>query len=169
MLQATGFALLIGLCVSSANAQPGFRERDRSWERVTRIEPGTLISVRATQRINVRRREERLFPAVVDQDVRGQNGRLAIPRGSRVDLVVRSARDNDLILDVDSVIVQGQRYGLETTATRLDSAANNPIGAIVGAFTGGQVRGPNIVVPRNSVMTFRIERPMVMGVVRRRY
>jgi hypothetical protein len=167
ILQASSVALLLGLCVSSVDAQPRYRERDRGWERVTRIEPGTQISVRTTQRINVRRREERVYSAVVDQDVRGQNGRIAIPRGSRVDLVVRAARDNDLILDLESVVVQGQRYGLDTSATRLDSGGDNLIGAIVGAFTGGQVRGPNIAVPRGSVLNFRLDRPMVMGAVRR--
>ena len=39
--------------------------------------------------------------------------------------------------------------------------------SIVGAFTGGQVRGPNISVPRGSVLNFRLDRPMVMGAVRR--
>lgn len=166
MLQVSGLALLIGLGVSTADAQTRYRERDPGWNRVTRIETGTLIAVRTTQRINVRRLEQRFYSAVVDQDVRGQNGRIAIPRGSRVDLVVRGARDNDLILDVDSVVVQGQRYGLDTTANRLESGGDNLIGEIVGAFTGGQVRGRSIIVPRGSVVTFRIERPMVMGAVR---
>jgi hypothetical protein len=124
--------------------------------------------VRTTQRIDVRRREERVYTAVVDRDVRGQNGRIAISRGSRVDLVVRAARDNDLILDLESVVVRGERYGLDTQVSRLDSGSNNLVGAIVGAFTGGQIRGPRISVPRGSILSFRVDRPMVMGVAHRR-
>jgi len=165
MLQTCGLALVMGACLSTADAQPRYRERDRGWERVTRIEPGTRISIRTTQRINVQRREERVYPAVVEQDVRGENGRIAIPRGSRVDLVVRAARDNDLILDLDSVTVQGQRYGIDTAATRVDSGGGL-IGSLEGVFSGGQARGPRIVVPRGTVLNFRIDHPMVMGAAR---
>src|SRR6266849_6550160 len=79
-----------------------------NWERSTRIEPGTVVAVRTDEPIDAARADGRIFTGVVDQDVRGSNGRLAIPRGSSVELIVRSAPDRDLILDLESVVVNGQ-------------------------------------------------------------
>jgi hypothetical protein len=64
--------------------------------------------------IDVRKGDYRVYIGIVDQDVRGDDGRLAIPRGSNVELIVRFARDNDMILDLDSVTANGQRYGVKT-------------------------------------------------------
>jgi hypothetical protein len=104
----------------------------------------------------------------VDQDVRGTNGRLAIPRGSTVELIVRVARDNDLILDLESVTVNGQRYAIKTDATRVESRPDGSlVGAIVGAVNGGEARGRSVRIPRNTVLNFRIDRPLTMGVADR--
>jgi hypothetical protein len=167
-------AEIVGLCASMAL---GFaqddRDRDRGHDRVTRIEPGTTIVVRTNQPIDSDRGDNRAYTATVDQDVRGGNGRLAIPRGSQVELIVRVARDNDLILDLDSVTVNGQRYGVETAANRVESSGDRRdqglVGAIVGAIQGGQVRGREVRVPRGSVVTFRVDRPMIMGVAHHSY
>jgi hypothetical protein len=159
-------AAFLVLCVGSASAQDRDRDRDRDYrDRMTRIEPGTLISVRTTEGIDVDRRDNRVYRGIVDQDVRGENGRLAIPRGSAVELLVRVAPDNDLILDLDSVVVNGQRFGIRADANRVESRRDNSlVGAIIGAVEGGQVRGRAVRVPRDSVLSFRIDRPMEMGV-----
>ena len=68
----------------------------------------------------------RRMNTAIDQDVRGDNGRMAIPRGARAELIVRVARDNDLILDLESVIVNGQRYGIRTEANRVESRPDVP-------------------------------------------
>jgi hypothetical protein len=76
--------------------------------------------------------------------------------------------DNDLVLDMESVTVNGERYALRTDATRIDSGRDNSlVGSIVGAISGGEVRGRTIRLPRNSLLTFRIQRPMDMGVADR--
>jgi hypothetical protein len=109
-----------------------------------------------------------VYYGIVDQDVRGGNGRIAIPRGSNAELIVRVARDNDLILDLESVVVNGQRYAIRTDPNRVESQRDNSIvGAIVGAVTGGEVRGRAVRIPRNSVVTFRLDRPLEMGVADR--
>jgi hypothetical protein len=144
----------------------GATAQDR--DRFTRITPGTVISVRPNESIDVDRKDNRVYNGVVDQDVRGDNGRLAIPRGSRVELIVRVERDNDLILDLESVTVNGQRYAIQTGANRVESQRDNSlVGAIVGAINGGQVRGRAVRIPRDTLLTFRIERPMDMGVADR--
>src|SRR5882724_5047905 len=85
-------------------------ERRPVRERVTRLDPGTGITIRTTESINSNRSDGLVYTGIVDQDVRGDDGRLAIPRGATVELTVRVARDNDLILDLESVTVDGQRY-----------------------------------------------------------
>ena len=163
-----GAALILCLCVPLASAQDRDRDRDLDRDRHTRIEPGTTITVRTNEGIDVDRSDNRVYRGIVDQDVRGENGRMAIPRGSGVELVVRVAPDNDLILDLDSVTVNGQRYAVRAEANRMESRKDNGIvGAIIGAVQGGQVRGRAVRVPRDSVLTFRINRPMEMGVADR--
>ena len=146
-------------------------------------------------------RDNRVYTATVDRNVRGGNGRLAIPRGSQVELIVRTARDGDLILDLESVVVNGRRYSLDTDAERLESrdgigenrrtaehvGGGALLGTIIGAIAGGgkgaaigaiagagagagaQVltQGKRIRVPAESVLTFRIDRPMVVSAVHR--
>jgi hypothetical protein len=166
-----GAAILLSLGLSpSASAQDRdrFGDRDQYRDRFTRLEPGTVIAVRTQDWINVERRDNRVYTGIVDRDVRGENGRLAIPRGSAAELIVRVAPDNDLILDLESVVVNGQRYAIKTDANRFESQRDNSIvGAIVGAINGGQVRGRTVRIPRDTVVTFRLERPLDMGVADR--
>jgi hypothetical protein len=143
-------------------------DRDRDQARITRLEPGTVIPVRTNEAIDVERQDYRVYRGIVDQDVRGDNGRLAIPRGSSVELMVRVARDNDLILDMESVTVNGQRYAIRTEPNRVESRRDNSVvGAIVGAINGGQAQGRAVRIPRDSVITFRLQQPMDMGVADR--
>jgi hypothetical protein len=163
-------ALLVALSLlPAAFAQDRDRDRDdRDRDRVTRIEPGTVIAVRNNESIDVERKDNRVYRGIVDQDVRGENGRLAIPRGAPVEMIVRVAPDNDLVIDLESVNVNGQRYAIQTEANRQESQRDNSlVGAIVGAIQGGQVRGQAVRIPRDSVLTFRISRPLMMGVADR--
>jgi DUF3011 family protein len=166
----------------------------------TRIEPGTNITVRTFQRIDSDRRDDRVYTAAVAEDVRGVDGRLAIPRDSRVELLVREAPDHDLVLDLESVTVGGRRYALETETERFESqrgpglgrngntaehvGGGAVLGAIIGAIAGGGkgaaigagagaaagagveviTRGRSVHVPAESLLTFRVEQPLIVGV-----
>jgi hypothetical protein len=158
--------LATALCfLPLASAQDRYGDRDRVRVEYTRVEPGTVIPVRVNESIDVERQDYRTYTGIVDRDVRGDNGRLAIPRGSTVELMVRVARDNDLILDLESVVVNGQRYAIRTDATRVESQRDNSlVGAIVGAINGVDYRGRAVRIPRDSVVTFRIQRPLDVGV-----
>jgi len=157
---------------SAALAQDRDRDRmrdDRYWDnqnrRYTQLVPGTSITVRPSEAIDVERKDNRVYTAVVDRDVMGGNGQLAIPRGSRAELIVRVARDNDLILDLESVTVNGQRYAIKTEATRVESGRDNSlVGTIVGAINGGQVQGRSVRIPRDTPLSFRLDRPLEIGV-----
>ena len=164
-MSGVGMLSLLFLTPLSAQNRDGYRDyRPGS----TRIEPGTTLSVRTDQMIMSDRRDNRVYYGVVDRDVRGDNGRLGIPRGSRVELIVRTARDNDLIIDVESVLVNGQRYAVSTDATRVDSGGDNSlVGSIVGAINGVDTRGRRIHIPGGTVLNFRIDRPLFMGVADR--
>jgi hypothetical protein len=145
------------------------RDQDRYWDRdrgvYTMLQPGTVVPVRTQDPIDVQRTDNRVFNGIIDQDVRGDNGRIAIPRGAHAELIVRVSRDNDLILDLESVVVNGQRYGIRTEANRVESRPDNSIvGNILGAINGGEVRGRAVRIPGGSVVTFRLQQPLQMGV-----
>jgi len=167
--------------------------------RMTRIEAGAVLPVRTNERISAERVDGRVFTGSVDHDVVGENGQVAIPRGSPVELIVRVAHDQDLILDVESVTVDGQRYAVAAGADRID-AKDGPgtgaartgkfvgggavLGAILGAAAGGgkgaaigaavgagagataeiATSGREVRVPSESLVTFRIEQPLILGV-----
>src|SRR6185437_14787633 len=166
-----GIAIALGLVIASGvSAQDHDRRHDddHNRDRMTRLDPGTVVPVRTKDAIDVDRRDNQVYGGVVDQDVRGQNGRLAIPRGSAVELIVRVTRDNDLVIDLDSVTVNGQRYALKADPNRQESRQDNTlVGAIIGAIQGGQAQGRAVRIPRDSVLTFRLERPLEMGVADR--
>jgi len=146
------------------------QDRDRGrGGREERLDPGTTISVRTSEGIDVDQSNHRVFRGVLEEDVRGEGGRIAIPRGSPVELMVRVARDNDLILDLDSVVVHGERFAVRADPNRVESSRDTGVvGAIVGAL-GGEVRGRAVRVPRDTIVTFRLDRPLDVGVLDRGY
>ena len=167
----TGASVLAALCLS-----PALHAQDRDWGHYwdrdrnlyTMLQPGAIIAVRTQDPIDVERTDNRVFSAIVDQDVRGDNGRIAIPRGAHAELIVRVARDNDLILDLESVVVNGQRYGIRTDPNRVESQMDNSIvGSILGAINGGEGRGRAVRIPAGGLVTFRLQQPLQMGVADR--
>ena len=145
-----GFALVCTFGLSPASAQSGGR-----WQPLQVIDAGTRVRVRTTRAIDERSLSGRVFAGVVDQDVRDTRGRLAIPRGATVELIVRGGDNRELYLDMESISVNGQAYGIDATKraiggrTVVDSTigANQEtaqrvgggalIGSIIGAVVGG--------------------------------
>ena len=87
-------------------------------QELRRLEPGTTIAVRTNQMIDVDRQDHRVYTGVVDADVRDTNKRIVVPRGSAVELSVRVARNNELVLDLESIVTNGQRYAIDANADR---------------------------------------------------
>jgi hypothetical protein len=129
--------------------------------RMSRLETGTSIEVRTTEPIDVERRDTQVFRGVVNRDVLGETRGLVIPRGSAVELMVRRGSGDELIVDLDSVMVEGQRYAVQTEPNQVE-ARGGLIGSIVGAIAGS--RGPVIRLPRDTVLNFRLDRPLVVDV-----
>jgi len=147
----TGFALT-----------PAFAQRnntdwdwDGNYSRLGRIASGTYIPVRVTDSIDTERADDRrTYTGVVSEDVWDDYGRLsvpAIPSGSRVDLVVRPTSNDELVLDLDSIYANGQRYSVSASPERVEGTSGRPsnqdtaiyagggalLGGIIGAIAGG--------------------------------
>lgn len=166
--QIFGALAFLGALAIAPSATCQSRDRDQRDDRVTRIEAGTNMQVRTTDAIDAERLDNRVYYGVVDQDVRGDNGRLAIPRGSRVEMIVRVMRDNDLVLDLESVDVNGQRYAIQTDKNHVEAQRDNSlVGSILGAISGGEAQGRAVRIPRNAVLNFRIQTPLLVGVADR--
>jgi len=133
------------------------RRYDWDWpgdvRRLDRLNAGTYLTVRTTQAVASDRRDGRVFAGVVADDVWDDYRRLAvpaIPRGSRVEMVVRTARDGDLILDLQAIFAHGQRYAVSAQPERVESGGRPDgdrttaivgggaiLGTVIGAIAGG--------------------------------
>ncbi|HYL84012.1 MAG TPA: hypothetical protein VE263_07255 [Candidatus Angelobacter sp.] len=120
---------------------------------------GTQLSARTEDTIDsAKAAEGQTYAAEVADDVLDANGDVVIPRGSNAQVVIRSASKggrfhgaSDLVLDLESISVEGQQYQISTTdvkeSGRHGIGANKrtaemtgggaALGAIIGAIAGG--------------------------------
>jgi hypothetical protein len=120
---------------------------------------GTKVPVRTEETIDsAKAREGQTFAAEVTRDIRDADGDVVIPRGANARIIIRSAAKggkfhgaSDLILDLDSVAIDGRQYRLSTTdlaqkgrdgvgvnrRTGEFAGGGAAIGAIIGAIAGG--------------------------------
>lgn len=158
----SGVAMLAGLQLVLALS---FAPAAAAQERTRRLEPGTTIPVKSDEAIDSRAVDHRIYRGFVTEDVRNQEGRVVVPAGSRVELEVRVTRDNDLRLDLVSVAVNGQRYGVQTDPKHVEAHEQGGlVGGIVGAITNGEVSGREVRIPRDATMRFRLDEPLFVGV-----
>jgi hypothetical protein len=104
------------------------------------IAAGTTIPVRTNDAIDARDTANgRVYSGVVDHDVFDENNRIAIPRGSDVELMVRDVGHHTLALDLDAVIVEGKRYSVTTYDVTRDGDEKDGVGVNrrTGKFVGG--------------------------------
>lgn len=108
------------------------------------IPTGTRIDVRVDQTIDARDHiDGRVFTGSVAQDVIGSEGRVTVPRGAPVEIVIRRVDRNELAIDFDSVMIGGKRYGVDATnlqrgGSRQGVGENRRTGEFVG---GGALLG----------------------------
>ncbi len=167
---------------------------------VDKISRGTEISVRTIEPIRLNHWDRgRIYQAEVARNVYATDGDVAFPRGARAELIVRDLGHNEMVLDLDSVIVNGRRFVVDTsgpgvpiqTGHEREGVGGNErtakyvgggaiIGSIIGAIAGGGkgaaigaaagagagastqmlTRGREIHVPPESLLTFRLDRPL---------
>ena len=120
---------------------------------------GAKVSVRVEDKIDsATAAEGQTYAADVTDDVLDANGAVVIPHGSNAQIVIRSASKgnrfigaSDLVLDLDSISVEGQEYRVSTVDLRQSgkqglgankrtaefSGGGAALGAIIGAIAGG--------------------------------
>jgi len=108
-----------------------------------RVASGTRVDVRVDETIDIRDRVDgRVFTGTVVDDIPARDGSIAIPRGSRAELIVRRVDRNEMTIDFDSINVGGQRYSVDageaTRSERQGVGSNKRTGEFVG---GGAVLG----------------------------
>lgn len=121
----------------------------------TTLASGTTVEVRTNEAISVKDASDgRVFTGVVNQDVTGPDGAVAIPRGSNAQLIVRKISSAEMALDLESINVGGRRYVVDTAETtqtaesRKEGLGTNKrtgkyvgggavVGTIIGAIAGG--------------------------------
>jgi hypothetical protein len=147
--------LATGVATAALLAAPALANA-QSWNYINPILAGTTIQVRTTETIDTQTMDGRIFRGTVESDVTDAQGRLAIPSGATAELVVRRGPDNELVLDLDSVTVNGRRYGVDATRNRVgggidirnsgigankETARNVGGGALLGAILGAVIGG----------------------------
>jgi hypothetical protein len=120
---------------------------------------GTQVSVRTEDTINSASAVEgQTYAAEIADNVLDANGDVVVPRGSNAQIVIRSVSKggrirgaSDLVLDLQSVSVEGQQYLISTSDVRETgkqgvgankrtaeySGGGAALGAIIGAIAGG--------------------------------
>jgi hypothetical protein len=166
------------------------------------IPAGTEVSVRNDETIDSSNAVEgQTYAAEVTDDVRDANGAVVIPRGANAQLVIKSAASggrirgaSDLVVDLQSVSVEGQQYAVSATdfeqqgregvgankRTAEYAGGGAALGAIIGAIAGqgkGAViggasgagagaltqiltKGKAVKIPAETLMTFKLEKPV---------
>jgi hypothetical protein len=123
------------------------------------LSTGTHVSVRTEDTIDSAHAVEgQTYAAEVTEDVLDAAGDVVIPHGSNAQIVIRSAAKggrfhgtSDLVLDLQSISVEGQQYNVSTSdvkesgkqgfgankRTALYTGGGAALGAIIGAIAGG--------------------------------
>lgn len=128
--------------------------QERQNGRPETISAGTNISIRTNEVINSQASDGRVFSGSLAENVMGTDGRVALPRGAYAELIVRRLEDRSLVIDLDSVDVDGVRYAVTSNAIRSSAGGRRDgvganrrtgefagggsvVGAIIGAIAGG--------------------------------
>jgi hypothetical protein len=117
---------------------------------VSRITPGTVVTVRTNGLIDAQRFGG-VYQATVAEDVFDRDGRVAIPRGSLIQMKVRENRDGEMALGLDSIAVDGQPYSVQAGPATIGQGPLTAPGEQI------LVRGPRLYVPPDTLLTFQID------------
>lgn len=106
---------------------------------------GTEAPVRSEETIDSAKAVEgQTYAAEIADDVRDPDGDVVIPRGSNAQIVIRSASKggrfrgaSDLVLDLQSVTVEGQQYLISTSDLQERGTPGLGVNRRTGEFTGG--------------------------------
>jgi hypothetical protein len=113
----TSTAAAVVLCGALGISQPAAAQVYGNTAAARTIAEGVNVPVRTSEAITSTAEDGRIFRGVVEQDVFDVDGRVAIPRGSTAELMVK--RDSgELAIDLESVTVNGERYAVDVDPTK---------------------------------------------------
>jgi hypothetical protein len=119
---------------------------------------GTVLVVRTVEVIDSRYAgPDQIFSAIVEQDVFGDADGVLIPEGASAQLLIRHMTSGgktgspEIVLDIQSITIEGRRYLTSTSDMRLESGTGigqnkrtaeaigggAALGTIIGAIAGG--------------------------------
>lgn len=149
---------------------------DRSNDDWAVVPAGASIAVRTVNAINPQNASEgRGYAAITVVDVSDESGKVVIPRGTVLTLIVRPVAEGstltnaNFVLDLKSVRVGGRVYRVNTRY--LPAGYEAAFGTLTAATPGpgaSQVltAGPEIRVPSETVLQFRLQAPLHLLEVR---
>ena len=167
------------------------------------VPAGSELVVRTVETIDSRHvGADQTFSAIVEQGVTNASGRVIIPERSSAQLIIRQMSSGgataspEMILDVQSISIDGRRYRISTTDLVLKGdtgfgknkrtaeaiGGGAALGTLIGAIAGGGkgaaigglvgaaggagaqllTRGRDVQVPSETVLTFRLDRPVTL-------
>jgi hypothetical protein len=156
---------------------------------------GTELTVRTVETIDSRYAgPDQIFSAIFEQDVFGDSKGVLIPEGASAQLLIRHMTSGGttgspvMVLDIQSIAIDGRRYLASTADMRLESGngigqskrkaeANGggaALGTVIGATAGAAVgvlvgaageerapvltRGHDVQVPSETILKFRLDK-----------
>jgi hypothetical protein len=116
------------------------------YAQVDRVPAGSEIVVRTNETVDAKHpTDSRIYSGVVDRDVTDRSGRVVIPRGSDASLIMRDASDSEIVLDLDSVTVNGERYTVNTSSETVSGEGQRKEGVGINERTGKYVGGGALI------------------------
>lgn len=133
---------------------------------------GTELVVRTVETIDSRHMgANQSFAAIVEHQVSDASGRMIVPARSSAQLVIRQVWSGEgspeMLLDVQSITVDGRRYAVGTVvgamvSGRKGAAIGLLIGAADGAATEMLTKGRAVKVPAETVLRFLLHKPVTL-------
>jgi len=110
------------------------------------VRAGTEITIRTSESIDAKSpSDSRIYRGVVDRDVRSDDGRVVIPSGSNAELILRDADKDEVVLDLESIDVHGQRYVVSTENESVAGVGGEKQGVGANRRTGKYVGGGAVI------------------------
>jgi hypothetical protein len=111
-----------------------------------RVARGTEIVVRTSEVIDAKHpSDSRIYSASVERDVLDSSGNVAIPRGAEAELIMRDASDDTIVLDLESMNVNGRRYVVDTASETVTADKDKRDGVGANKRTGKYVGGGAVI------------------------
>ena len=131
--------VLISSVLGIASAATLFAQSDT-------VRAGREIAIRTSESIDARSpSDSRIYRGVVERDVRSEDGRVMIPSGSNAELILRNSTRDEVVLDLESVDVHGQRYAVSTENESVQAGGSEKQGVGANRRTGKYVGGGAVI------------------------